>query len=548
MTMRQSQTDRLTYNSARAMHEKLNNDLPFFARHCLFIKPKVGDIHPFEFNKAQNYLHRRIEEQKARTGKVRILIVKGRQQGCSTYVAARFYHSATRHKGKSVYILSHEAATTTKLFNIVKRYHEYMPEPAKPATAKYNDRSIIFSVNSEYTVGTAGNKNTGRGGTVQLLHCSECAFYDNTDELQTGLLQSVADLPGTEIIMESTANGMGNYFHQMCVSAMKGESEYELVFIPWFWQPEYYKEPPADFEATDEEKELSALYGLNDGQLYWRRMKIASLSGGEWKFKQEYPCTPEEAFVSSGDSMISSEMVMAARKREPYPNEHAPIIGACDQARSGDRIPRLIRQGRNVVTYQVHNPKKEGVLTTTQLAGLIAKDIVEYNIDAYFVDCTNGWGVVDLLHDMGFRSVVKGVVFSETKSLLEPSRFVNKRSEMLIAVRDWFEADEPSIPDDDALHIDITAIPEPKETAAGKLFIVPKDKIRETIGMSPDLMDTLALTFAFPVHYNKGINAIRRKDPNTTSRRGSQIKTFRRVAERSQAGSGSLNLNIFGEL
>lgn len=891
------------------MHEKLNNNLEFFAKHCLKIKPKEGDVKPFIFNKAQKYLHYRLEQQLAKTGRVRALILKGRQQGCSTYVAARFYHKATRQKGKSVYILSHEAATTTKLFNIVKRYHEYIPEVARPETEKCNDRSIIFSVNSEYTVGTAGNKNTGRGGTVQLFHgcvhedslvvladgstktmrdieegdlvitssgrvapvtlktntgvkqtyeiktwltnesikvskdhkiltqrgwvktediskddyirlpeftlnnarkfydftlknlpkkqnqgtrhreyarvpldynfgyllgyylaeghlkkqskeprrlchvqfachenenffenirplveefstsvkekvtpgthrktitcygtflaemvssicgrveskhvpswffntnkefltgvlrgyfdgdgsktddtrtratCvreriirqmrrialalklgvpglsyhnnrrrydkdtepafvmslngfsnrrfngedipfehfeknskykridgkwyvkiksitpadvattydievghndhdfdtpigiisnSEVGFYENTDELQTGLLQSIADMPGTEIILESTANGMGNFFHRMCMGAMKGENDYELIFIPWFWQDEYYKEPPSDFQLTDDEKVLKATYELSDGQIYWRRLKIASLTGGEWKFKQEYPCTPDEAFQVSGNSMISSEAVMAARKRPLYPHEHAAVIGACDSARSGDRIPRMIRQGRNIINYEVHCPLTDGVMTTTQLAGLIAKDIVQFNVDAYFVDCTNGWGVVDLLHDMGFKHVVRGVVFSETKSLLEPNRFVNKRSEMMVAVRDWFETDEPSIPDDDALHVDITSIPEPKETAAGKLYIVPKDKIKEQLGMSPDLMDTLALTFAFPVRYNGGSKTIQKKDANKVTKKSSSLKTFRRVSQRASNTNQVTRINIFG--
>lgn len=537
---------RSTYNAARFMHEKLNTDLEFFCKHCLKIKPKEGDIHPFTLNRAQKYLHYRLEQQLARTGRVRALILKGRQQGCSTYVAARYYHKATRHKGKSVYILSHEASTTTKLFNIVKRYHEYMPEPAKPGTVKDNEKSIIFSLNSEYSIGTAGNKNTGRGGTVQLFHGSEVGFYENTEELQTGLLQSIADLPNTEIILESTANGMGNYFHQMCMGALKGENEYELIFIPWYWQPEYTKEPPSDFEPTDEEKKLIESYKLSHAQLYWRRMKIASLVGGEWKFKQEYPNNIQEAFQTSGSSMISAEDIMAARKRPQYPNEHAPLIGACDTARSGDRIPRMFRQGRNLLGYEVHDPKKDGILKTMQLAGLIAKDIVERNIDAYFVDCTNGWGVVDVLHDMGFKGIVRGIVFSETKSLLEPQRFVNKRSEMLVAVRDWFEADDPSIPDEDELHVDIAAIPEPKETAASKLFIVPKDKIKEILGMSPDLMDTLALTFAFPVHYNKNGNTIRKKEVSTITRKTSSLKTFRRASRYGKSEDNSVrSINLF---
>lgn len=518
------------YNDPKQIvHQRFQTDLEFFAKHNLWIKPKVGEPQRFEFNKAQRYLHHRLEDQLKRTGKVRALILKGRQQGCSTYVAARFYHKATRHRGKSVYILSHEAATTTKLFNIVKRYHEYMPEPAKPGTIKDTEKSIIFSLNSEYSVGTAGNKNTGRGGTVQLFHGSECAFYENTDELQTGLLQSIADMSDTEIILESTANGMGNFFHKQCMAALKGESEYELIFIPWFWQDEYYKHPPANFDLTAEEKELQETFNLSNGQLYWRRMKISEFGGDVWKFKQEYPNDVQEAFIVSGESMVRPQLVLMARKRGPYPNEQAAKVGACDTARSNDRIVRLFRHGRNLIDYHVYDPKKQGVLKTDQLAGMIANDIVAHQLDKYFVDCTNGWGVVDILHSMGFNRIVQGVVFSETKSLLQPERFVNKRAEMLVAVRDWFETESVSIPDSDELHADICCIPAPKETAASKLFIVPKEKIKEEYGMSPDIMDTLALTFAFPVHYNKNGNAISKKNANTITKKSSPIKTFRRV-------------------
>jgi hypothetical protein len=487
-------------NEVLLMHEKLTRDLEFFARVCLRIKAKEGgDVQPFVFNKAQQYLHYRIEEHKRQRGNVRVLILKGRQQGCSTYVAARFFHKAVRGSGQSVYILSHEASTTLKLFAIAKRFYQNMHEAVRPKIVKDNEKSIIFSVNSEYSVGTAGNKNTGRGGTVQLFHGSEVGFYENTEELQTGLLQSVADLPNTEIILESTANGLGNYFHSMCMDAVNSDSGYELIFIPWFWQSEYTKQPPASFVPTKEEKELIALYNLTNGQLYWRRMKIAGLTGGEWKFKQEYPCNVNESFQTSGSSMIKPADIMAARKRQPYQEEVAPVVGGCDTARSRDRIVRVFRQGRNMLPPRIHNPKTAGILTTTQLAAQIVSDIVEFNITKYFVDCTNGWGVVDILHEMGYRGIVEGVVFSETRTLCQPELYVNKRSEMLISVRDWFEQSCPSIPDDDAVHADIASIPEPCETAAGKLYIVPKEKIAQTLGMSTDIMDSLCLTFAFPV-------------------------------------------------
>lgn len=530
------------------VHERLNKDLEFFSRACLKIKPKAGPLEPFIFNKAQKYLHHRIEKHLKERGYVRVAILKGRQQGCSTYTAARFYHKATRSKNNSVYILSHEAATTHKLFNIVKRYHEEMPGPVKPGTIKDSDRSIVFSTNSDYTVGTAGNKNTGRGGTSQLFHGSEVGFYDNEDELQTGLLQSIADVPGTEIILESTANGMGNLFHKICMGALKGENDYELIFIPWFWQSEYYKEPPSDFEFTPAELKIVENYQLNPGQIYWRRMKIAgTFNGDEWKFKQEYPNNIQEAFQTSGDSMIDPQDIMSARKREPVRQSNAAKIGGCDPARDRDRFVIGYRQGRNFPHYQVHNPKTQGKLKGPQQAKMIADYINNHGLDKMFVDVTRGWEVVDFLHEMGYNKIVQGVNFSQ--GAMQPDRFLNKRAEMIINMGEWISSEEVSIPDDDAVHTDLAAIPKPKETSVGKLFIIPKEKITELLGMSTDISDMLALTFAFPVHYNIGQEVVRKKDPAKITNKYNPLKSRRRVSNRGTSNIDSIqSVNTLGGL
>lgn len=486
------------------LYYRLTKELPLYAKYCLTIRDKGGREIPFTLNKAQLYLHNKIEDQLNRTGRVRILILKGRQQGCSTYVAARYYHKAVNNKGLSVYILSHEGGTTTKLFNIVKQYHENVPEQMKMPVVEDNAKSYKFKNNSFYSVGTARNKNTGRGGTVQLFHGSEVAFYENTDELQTGLLQSIADIEGTEIILESTANGLGNFFHQACMDAMKGEGKYELVFIPWYWQEEYATPPPENFTPTQDEYKLIELYGLTHAQLYWRRLKINEFgSGGEWKFQQEYPFTVHEAFVSSGESMIAAEKIMKARKRHIDIEEHQPMILGIDPSRTRDRFVIVPRRGRKMYSPIVINPKEYGEITTDAAARLILDAVDKYRPDKMFIDVTKDWGVYDYLCNMGFSRYITPVVFSE--GALRKDLYMNKRAEMLIEVRDWFDAHEVDIPDDDNVHSDIAAIPMPKQSAGGKWFIEPKEMIKDKYGLSTDIMDALALTFAFPVRYTKNI-------------------------------------------
>src|SRR5215213_2063515 len=121
---------------------RLRSDFPFFAEHCLSIRTKSGSIEPFILNRAQTYIHERLEEQKARTGKVRALILKGRQQGCSTYVAGRFYHRATHAIGLRCFILTHEDAATQNLFEMVNRYHEHVDAAVKPTTGAANAKEL----------------------------------------------------------------------------------------------------------------------------------------------------------------------------------------------------------------------------------------------------------------------------------------------------------------------------------------------------------------------------------------------------------------------
>jgi hypothetical protein len=273
----------------RAILQKLKDDLPYYAGKCLRVRSKSGKLVPLALNRAQRYVHDRLEEQRARTGKVRALILKGRQQGVSTYVGARFYHRATHHRGQRVFILTHEEAATLNLFDIVDRYHEHCPALVRPSTGAANARELRFDrLDSGYKVGTAGTKGTGRSSTIQLFHGSEVAFWPNAESHAAGILQAIPDEPGTECILESTANGMGNFFHNAWQSAERGEGDFQAIFVPWFWQDEYRRRVPEGFARDEEEMMLAELYGLDDEQLVWRRNKIIELKD-PLLFKQESP-------------------------------------------------------------------------------------------------------------------------------------------------------------------------------------------------------------------------------------------------------------------
>src|SRR5215831_13144422 len=282
-------------SARRVTTARMRTDLAAYAEDCLMIRTKSGEVRPLVLNRAQRHIHDQLETQRAATGRVRALILKGRQQGCSTYVGARFYHRATHEHGIRVFILTHEEAATQNLFEMVERFHENCPAEEKQSTGAANAKELSFdALDSGYKIGTAGTKGVGRSSTIQLFHGSEVAFWPHAATHAAGVLQAVPDLPGTEIILESTANGLGNFYHQTWRDAETGANDFITIFVPWFWQEEYRK-PAAGLILTAEEREYRDLYGLDEEQIAWRRGKIAELKD-EALFRQEYPANAAEAF------------------------------------------------------------------------------------------------------------------------------------------------------------------------------------------------------------------------------------------------------------
>jgi hypothetical protein len=194
---------------------QLKNDFNFYSRNCLKIRTKDKGLQPFVLNEAQEYIHKKLEQQIKDTGKVRAILLKGRQQGASTYVGGRFIHKTTHNKGVRAFILTHDGESTNALFEMTERYHENLPIFVKPTTSAANAKELHFGVlDSGYKIGTAGNKAVGRGQTIQYFHGSEVAFWLNASEHTKGIMQAVPDADGTEVIWESTANGVGNFFHE----------------------------------------------------------------------------------------------------------------------------------------------------------------------------------------------------------------------------------------------------------------------------------------------------------------------------------------------
>jgi hypothetical protein len=510
---------------------RLTTDFQFFAERApLVIKDDQGHFIPFHLNTAQKYAHAKMEEQRRTKGWVRALVIKGRQQGMSTYINARYFHRIVRSRGLSVFILSHESKTTDKLFTMVRRYYENMHPVLRPQLGKDNPHEMTFpGLGADYSAATARNEDAGRGGTAQLFHGSEAAFWPNAYAIQESALESIRLAEGTEIILESTGNGPTGMFAEKCRAAIKGIGDYILVFIPWYWELDYERDDDGS-ELTEEEDLLvrqmqakpfpfaSSAITLAQARrkIMWRRGKVVEFSPmnkevGSAKFRAVYPSDPNEAFMATAIGEISASAIKRAQLSDnliPL-DSFAARIGACDPAGKGkksDRTVFAVRQGKvleKVLRFQG--------LTHPERVEVAAKIIRDEKLDMLFYD--NGYGEADVesLHSLGYKRKVIGVWFNQRPE--NPDKYVNKRSEMLLSLAEWVNAGGVSIPNGgeekltedswvcggDEIAADLASLPMHRLTANNLKQMAPKEEIIKALGCSTDIADACGLTFAFEV-------------------------------------------------
>tara|TARA_B000000557_G_scaffold264749_1_gene271459 strand:+ start:403 stop:1974 length:1572 start_codon:yes stop_codon:yes gene_type:complete len=300
------------------VRKRLREDFPLYSKHALKIRTKDGTIEPLILNPAQQILQKAVDRQLKAEGKIRIIILKARQQGLSTYVGGYLYFQVSQARAKKAMVITHHADSTRALFDLTKRYHDHIPEILKPHTKYSSRREISFdALDSSYVVATAGGDNVGRGETLTHLHASELAFWspNNASQIWNGLIQAVPDTEGTAVFIESTANGVSGIFYDLWKGALEGSNGFIPVFIPWFTDPTYREKQVGKLDKTPEEKELQKLYKLDNQQLRFRRKRVAQT--GLDLFKQEYPANADEAFLTTGRPVFNPEQLQKRMQDTP---------------------------------------------------------------------------------------------------------------------------------------------------------------------------------------------------------------------------------------
>lgn len=485
----------------RRLIERLRGDFPGYSETCVRIRDKAGKVRSLALNKAQLAVHAKLEDMRDRRGLVRALILKGRQLGVSTLIAARFYRKTTLWSGKRTYILTHEDKATQNLFGMVKLIHDQMPDEIAVTATTANANDLDFGgIQAGYRVGTAKNvAGGGRSQTIQLFHGSEVAFWPHAETHFAGVLQALPLIPDTEAIMESTANGVGGLFYDQWNLAVRKQSDFEAIFLPWYWGADYRRPLERDYEPSTEEEEYGRLHDLDEEQLCWLHFKNVELGGDPGVicslFHQEYPGTAAEAFQTSDtESFIKAGLILEARRHTAPDQSFLPRVLGVDIARGGDDRTRLLdRQGRAVGRKVNEIMHTDDLVKIADRVGLLLNRNTD--IRKAFIDITGlGAGVYDILRNGGHHNRVVGVNFGA--QAMDPKRYRNRRAEMWARGKEWLQ--DPGgadIPDEDLAHQHLAA-PGFRYDANSCLLLEPKEEIKKRLGFSPDWGDAWCLTFA----------------------------------------------------
>lgn len=364
--------------SLEEIREALRTDISVYGRRCVRIVDKQSRVVPLELLPAQRKVVEALERQRQQGLPQRVIVLKSRKTGVSTLIMAIMMQRATQLPNRNALVVAQDRKTAGELFEVGEKMYQRLPEhpqlDLKPVLRNRRYLRLMhfgepsrearrrgrIGLDSKIEADGARELEAGRGYTYHDLHLSEVAFWPDRGKL-TSLLNAVPDGPDTMIVMESTAKGY-NHFRSLWIAAENGDSPFATVFISWLEDPDCWLPFSDDAERAEFEADVgTGAYGEDEPgllergaaleQLHWRRWAIGAKCGGSLDdFHQEYPSTPEEAFIASGrmffDKALVSAMIDRAKRTDPQipsPDNPGPERGLLKAARTQQR------QGANAI-------------------------------------------------------------------------------------------------------------------------------------------------------------------------------------------------------
>lgn len=297
--------------------KRLLTDPKCWIENLVQIANKDGQVVPFKLNELQSDFISQMEKFN--------IILKSRQLGFSSVALALSLFYANTRSNTTCLLMSYSIDSATGIFEKLKQMYFTIPEVIACPLENNNRKELKFKNGSRIIVSTCGTKDVARGLTIKFAHLSEVAFMKETVEKQMLAIEQ-ALVPDGIMILESTANGL-NYFHELWTKSSNSENMYKPFFYNWYenksmfegdyryamevWNKRELPIPSYEDLSFDEQN----LYqkGATIEQLIWRRLKIKN--SNEDQFRQEYPSTPLEAFLTTGNNIFSPELLI---ERERY--------------------------------------------------------------------------------------------------------------------------------------------------------------------------------------------------------------------------------------
>lgn len=294
---------------------------------------------PFRLKPGQRKIQAAIDAQRAAHQPVRVVVLKNRKHGTSTFGLGYAYQYASTRSYVNAVVMAHKVELTEEFLQVVSDF--YYNDTRRdlglwPATQKSNRRELIFGnpdprtrgenpgLRSTIRITSSDSDEPGMGSTIHFLLASEAARWKNPAATRAAF-NAMSNDEDSVIIMESTAFGIGGMFHETWQRAVAGENEYRPVFLSWL-EDERLRLPLSDEErarwdwTSPEERNYAELWGLSLEQAKWRRMHLASPAmfvpgqTPEEVFDQEYPASADLAFIGSGRNFFLVSSLVSHRK------------------------------------------------------------------------------------------------------------------------------------------------------------------------------------------------------------------------------------------
>lgn len=478
--------DNITEICHRAWLKCIRNPEMMF-RVCLQIPSKEGKVVRLHLNSAQKKVMEVVHRQLETTGKIRLVIIKSRQQGITTLCHAIMMWRMMAKQHSSVLIMAnsqknleqHHFKNFTKM---TEAFGEDMLCPIKNVTAKSFDFFLSHAVG-----GWANTKGGMRGFTFMSAHLTEIDYYNDFDECMQTVFPCIPDVEGSCILIESTSSGLDGNLHQL----YKKSLGFEFLFLPWYEQSEYSL--PSDFPPmlTEEQQRMQAQYNLTDEQMNWYCQKEKEL-GSHLRMQHEYPCCIEDCFAFSDDQtyVFDYKLIERAVQTVPQSNRGFRLILGIDPARINDNVAMVWRRGQNVERIVCFKPPCGD---DDLLWERVVREIRAHFPDDIYVDVGGiGGNVPYILRSLGIDTYIREVYFNESPE--NKSMYHDKRAEMYANAKAWLKRGA-HIPDNKDFINELRTIK--YNPNSPKFRLVEKSEIKKNLKHSPDIADAFVLTFPY---------------------------------------------------